>query len=115
MSVVTQSIFKAHSIATFQINSRQAILLLFDRLFCALDLWGRWRAIDFEVPNLAFYKSNLIFTLVSVVPPLVYHFMFTYQVFTSFLHELFAFIFVFQRKFYFSFSLLLLLVIRLEY
>ena len=62
MSVVTQSIFKAHSIATFQINSRQAILLLFDRLFCALDLWGRWRAIDFEVPNLAFYKSNLIFT-----------------------------------------------------
>ena len=62
MSVVTQSIFKAHSIATFQINSRQAILFLFDRLFCALDLWERWRAIDFEVPNLAFYKSNLIFT-----------------------------------------------------
>ena len=62
MSVITQSIFKAHSIATFQINSRQAILFLFDRLFCALDLWERWRAIDFEVPNLAFNKSNLIFT-----------------------------------------------------
>ena len=37
-------------------------IFLFDRLFCALDLWGRWKAIDFEVPNLAFYKSNLIFT-----------------------------------------------------
>ena len=31
-------------------------------LICALDVWGRWRAIDFEVPKLAFYKSNLIFT-----------------------------------------------------
>ena len=31
-------------------------------LICALDVWGRWRAIDFEAPKLAFYKSNLIFT-----------------------------------------------------
>ena len=50
-------------------------------LICALDLRERWRAIDFEVPKLAFYKSNLIFTLVSVVPPLVYHFFFTDQAF----------------------------------
>ena len=31
-------------------------------LICALDLRGRWRAIDFEVPKLSFYKSDLIFT-----------------------------------------------------
>ena len=30
-------------------------------LICALNLWGRWRAIDFEVPKLAVYKSNLNF------------------------------------------------------
>ena len=30
-------------------------------LICALNLWGRWRAIDVEVPKLAVYQSNLNF------------------------------------------------------
>ena len=61
MLVVMQSIFKSHSFTIFQINLWRANIFYLMSLICALNSWGRWRAIDVEVPKLAVYQSNLNF------------------------------------------------------
>ena len=83
---------------------------------CAFNSWRRWKAMD--VKFLVFWQIEL--NLYSCYPlfPLCFKklfILFIDQCFTSFSHQLFAFIFVLQRTFYFSFSSLVLSVTRSEY
>ena len=107
VSVVTQIIYKSHSIAKFQMNSRRGDnSSLFDNLtLCASFM--EMIAIHFQVPKRLFFflfctNPAQSLYLVTVCHPFYLYFT---EDFTSFLQQLFAFIFVLQRKSYFGFLL----------
>ena len=79
MSVVTQSIYKSHSIAKFQ--GGVIILVCLIIWPCALNLWRRWWAIDFQVPEMPFFvfctnRAQSIY-LVTVFPSSVHKFFYS--------------------------------------
>ena len=104
VSVVTQIIYKSHSIAKFQMNSRRGDnSSLFDNsTLCASFI--ETIAIHFQVPKRLFFlfctNPAQSLYLVTVCHPFYLYFT---EDFTSFLQQLFVFIFVFQRKAYFGF------------
>ena len=124
MWVVTQSICKSHSIAKFQ--GGVIILVCLIIWPCALNLWRRWWAIDFQVPERPFFvfctnRAQSLY-LVTVFPYSIHKIFFYLPIlllfckgFRVFLTIAVWFIFVLQGKSYFGFFLLVSSIIRLEY
>ena len=78
VSVVTQIIYKSHSIAKFQ--GGVIILVCLIIWPCALNLWRRWWAIDFQVPERPFFvfcknRAQSLY-LVTVFPSSVHKFFY---------------------------------------
>ena len=90
---------------------------LFARLIQRED-GKRWKLGFFNGHSFFFYQIELnLYSCYSLFPLCFKNLfiLFIDQCFTSFSHQLFAFIFVLQRTFYFSFSSLVLSVTRSEY
>ena len=118
VSVITQIIYKSHSIAKFQMNSRWGDnSSLFDNLtLCASFM--EMIAIHFQVPKRLFffffvlYKSSSIFILGNRLSPILSLF---YRRFHVFLTIAICIYLCFAEKVLFRFLALVSSVIRLEY
>ena len=116
VSVITQIIYKSHSIAKFQMNSRWGDnSSLFDNLtLCASFM--EMIAIHFQVPKRLFffvlYKSSSIFILGNRLSPILSLFYRRFQVFLTIAICIYL---CFAEKVLFRFLALVSSVIRLEY
>ena len=118
MSVITQIIYKSHSIAKFQMNSRRGDnSSLFDNLTLRASFM-EMTAIHFQVPKRLFffffflYKSRSIFILGNRLSPILSLF---YRRFHIFLTIAICIYLCFAEKVLFRFLALVSSVIRLEY